>query len=61
MPVVSGRGGGWGGAAGKTNFTKHPLKKENWLIHLVPQRIIWYYAKQPNLLKKLTEILQAIE
>ena len=31
-------------------------------MHPPPQIIIWYYAKnQPNLLKKLTEILQAIE
>ena len=44
--VAGGRG------AGKTLFTKHLLKKGNWLTHPTPQRIIWCYAKhQPNLLK----------
>ena len=56
MLVACGRG------AGKTNFTKHLLIEGNWLIHPTPQRIIWCYAKhQLNLLKELTEIVQAIE
>ena len=51
-----------GTGAGKTAFTKHLLKEGNWLIHPTPQRIIWCYAKhQPNLLKELTEIVQAIQ
>ena len=50
-----------GGTAGK-KLAKYLLKEGNWLMHPAPQTIIWYYAKnQPNLLKKLTEILQAIE
>ena len=32
--VAGGRG------AGKTTFTKHLLKKGNWLTHTTPQRII---------------------
>ena len=56
MLVACGRG------AGKTNFTKHLLIEGNWLTHPTPQRIIWSYAKhQLNLLKELTEIVQAIE
>ena len=48
--------------AGKTTFMKHFLKEGNWLKHSATQRIIWFYAKhQPNLLKQLTEIVQAIE
>ena len=55
MLVAGGRGGG------KTTFTKH-LKEWDWLIHPTPQRILWCYAKhQPNLLKELIGVVQAVE
>ena len=56
MLVASERG------AGKTNFTKHLLKEGYWLIHPIPQKIIWCYTKHhPDLLNELTEIPSTTE
>ena len=51
-----------GRKAGKTEFTKKPLKSEHDIINPPPERIVWCYSKhQPELYDELMNINSSIE